>query len=99
MQGYYHARAREYDDFWLRRGLYADYVRFVAETRRVAPELVVVASPPGQGDELERWEERVLDDGSRWQVFKRVFDTRDLLGELGGGRVLHEGRWFVAVSA
>jgi len=72
-------------------------LRFLAEARRVAPELVIVASRPGAGDDRERWEERVLKDGSRWRVFKRVFEPDDLLAELGGGRVLHAGRWFVAV--
>jgi demethylmenaquinone methyltransferase/2-methoxy-6-polyprenyl-1,4-benzoquinol methylase len=70
---------------------------FLAEARRVAPELVVVGSRPGEGDPKERWEERVLDDGSRWQVYKRVFEPDELAAELGGGRVLHAGRWFVAV--
>jgi ubiquinone/menaquinone biosynthesis C-methylase UbiE len=73
--------------------------RFVAEARRVARELVVVASRPGDGDARERWEERRLEDGSRWELFKRVFEARELAEELGGGRVLHEGRWFVAVAA
>jgi len=77
----------------------AERVRFLAEARRVAPELVVVASRPGEGDRRERWEERALKDGSRWQVFKRVFDAAELSAELDGGRVLHEGRWFVAVAA
>jgi SAM-dependent methyltransferase len=195
VKAYYHARAREYDDFWLRRGLFADrqlpgwtegvaglvasiaslppartldvargtgfltrhlpgevtaldqsdamievareqaprasFVvgdafdlpfadgafervfasyfychlveeereRFLAEARRVAPELVVVASKPGEGNPRERWEERVLTDGSRWQVFKRVFEPDELAADLGGGRILHEGRWFVVVVA
>jgi SAM-dependent methyltransferase len=73
--------------------------RFLAEVRRVAPELVVVASKPGEGDQRERWEERVLSDGSRWRVFKRVFDAADLGAELGDSHVLHEGRWFVAVAS
>lgn len=73
--------------------------RFLAEARRVAPELVVVASVPGAGDALERYEERVLKDGSRWTVFKRVFTGTQLAEELGGGEVLHEGRWFVVVRA
>jgi SAM-dependent methyltransferase len=73
--------------------------RFVGEARRVAPELVIVASVPGAGDSLERWEERVLKDGSRWTVFKRVFTGEQLGAELGGGEVLHEGRWFVVVRA
>jgi ubiquinone/menaquinone biosynthesis C-methylase UbiE len=77
----------------------AERARFLAEVRRVAPELVVVASKPREGDARERWEERVLEDGSRWQVLKRVFEPDDLAAELGGGRVLHDGRWFVAVAA
>ena len=73
--------------------------RFLAEARRVARELVVVASIPGDDDPLERYEERVLDDGSRWTVYKRVFTGDQLAAELGGGEVLHEGRWFVVVRA
>jgi ubiquinone/menaquinone biosynthesis C-methylase UbiE len=76
-----------------------DRLRFVAEARRVASELVVVASVPGVGDPLERWEERVLKDGSQWKVFKRVFTGEQLSAELGGGDVLHEGSWFVVVRA
>jgi len=74
-------------------------MRFLAEARRVAPELVVVASVPGAEDPLERYEERILNDGSRWTVFKRVFTGAQLAAELGGGEVLHEGRWFVVVRA
>jgi SAM-dependent methyltransferase len=73
--------------------------RFLAEARRVAPELIVVASVPGAGDPLERYEERILEDGSGWTVFKRVFTGEQLAAELGAGDVLHEGRWFVVVRA
>ena len=76
-----------------------DRLRFLAEARRVAPEIVVVASVPGVGDSLERWDERVLEDGSQWTVFKRVFTGEQLVAELGGGDVLHEGSWFVVVRA
>jgi len=72
--------------------------RFLAEARRVARELVVVASVPGQGDPLERWEERRLQDGSRWQVYKRVFAPDGLAEELEG-RVLHANEYFVMVAA
>jgi len=41
----------------------------------------------------------VLKDGSRWQVYKRVFTGDRLAAELGHGEVLHEGRWFVVVRA
>jgi ubiquinone/menaquinone biosynthesis C-methylase UbiE len=73
--------------------------RFIAEARRVAAELVVVGSVHEQGTEATRWEERLLKDGSRWTVFKRVFTGEQLAAELGGGEVLHEGRWFVVVRA
>jgi SAM-dependent methyltransferase len=71
-------------------------LRFVAEARRVAPELIVFGSRPGPDDPLERWEERVLRDGSRWPVFKRVFEPETLARELDG-EALHAGRWFVVV--
>ena len=73
--------------------------RFLREARRVARELVIVASVRGEGDPWTRWEERVLKDGSRWKVFKRVFSGERLEGELGGGEVVHEGRYFVVVRA
>jgi demethylmenaquinone methyltransferase/2-methoxy-6-polyprenyl-1,4-benzoquinol methylase len=72
--------------------------RFLAEARRVAAELVVLGSRLGPGEEPERWEERVLSDGSTWPVFKRVFEPEHLAAELDGG-VLHAGRWFVVVRA
>jgi SAM-dependent methyltransferase len=73
--------------------------QFVAESRRLAPELVVVDSALGPGVDPEEIQERILNDGSRWTVLKRYFTGAGLAEELGGGRVLHEGRWFVAVSA
>jgi len=72
--------------------------RFLAEARRVAPELVVAASIRGDGDEPERWEDRRLNDGSEWQVYKRVFEGPDLAAELKG-EVVFKGRWFVVVRA
>lgn len=72
--------------------------RFLSEVRRVARELVVAASVPGEGDELSRWEERRLADGSRWTVYKRVFTGEQLADELGG-EVVFEGDWFVVVRA
>jgi ubiquinone/menaquinone biosynthesis C-methylase UbiE len=69
--------------------------RFLAEARRLAPELVVVDSA-GSGEE---WQERTLNDGTRWRVYKRWFTPESLLEELGGGRTLHDGRFFVAVAS
>ena len=76
----------------------ADRLRFLAEARRVASGLVVVGSVARPGEELAAWQERVLQDGSRWRVFKRVFDPDDLASELGG-EILHAGDWFVVVRA
>jgi demethylmenaquinone methyltransferase/2-methoxy-6-polyprenyl-1,4-benzoquinol methylase len=70
---------------------------FLAEARRVAPELVVVDAARRPDRLPEEWQERVVNDGSRWTVYKRYFEPDDLTAELGGGRVLHAGRWFVAV--
>ena len=67
--------------------------RFLADARRVAPELVVVDSA-GSGEEVQ---ERILSDGTRWEVYKRWFTPETLLPELGGGRTLHHGEYFVAV--
>jgi ubiquinone/menaquinone biosynthesis C-methylase UbiE len=75
-----------------------DRERFLAEARRVAPELVVVASVRRDDDEPERWDDRLLKDGSRWTVYKRVFEGADLARELGG-EVVFKGRWFVVVRA
>ena len=72
--------------------------RFVAEARRVARELVVVDSALHDGVEPEERQERVLNDGTRHTVYKRYFRGTELADELGGGAVLHDGRWFVAVK-
>jgi ubiquinone/menaquinone biosynthesis C-methylase UbiE len=73
--------------------------RFLAEARRVARELVVVDASRTHSDVDEHMSERVLNDGSRWEVFKRYFTGEGLAAELGGGEVLHEGDWFVVVRA
>jgi ubiquinone/menaquinone biosynthesis C-methylase UbiE len=73
--------------------------RFLAEARRVAPELVVLDAAWHQGVEREEWQERLLRDGSRWKVYKRFFDPDELAAELGGGHALFAGTWFVVVQA
>jgi len=75
-----------------------DRKRFLAEARRVASELVIVASQQGEGDAKERWEERHLKDGSRWTVYKRVFTGEELAAELDG-RIMFEGKWFLVARA
>jgi ubiquinone/menaquinone biosynthesis C-methylase UbiE len=76
-----------------------DRARFLAEARRVAPELVVLDSAWREDVEREEWQERLLKDGSRWQVYKRYFDPEGLAAELGGGRTVFAGTWFVVVQA
>jgi demethylmenaquinone methyltransferase/2-methoxy-6-polyprenyl-1,4-benzoquinol methylase len=76
----------------------AERAAFLTEARRVARELVVVDSALHDGVQSEEWQERVLNDGSRHRVYKRYFDAEELAAELGGGRVLLAGGWFVAVE-
>jgi SAM-dependent methyltransferase len=72
---------------------------FVAEARRVGHELVVVDSARRPGDLDDEWQERTLNDGSRHRVYKRFFTGAELADELGGGQILHDGRWFVIVAS
>jgi demethylmenaquinone methyltransferase/2-methoxy-6-polyprenyl-1,4-benzoquinol methylase len=72
---------------------------FLLEARRVARELVVVDSAARDDRQDEERQERVLNDGSRWEVYKRYFTGAGLAAELGDGEVLHEGRWFVVVRS
>jgi len=71
---------------------------FIAEASRVAGELVLVDSARREGVAAEQWQQRVLGDGSRHRVYKRYFEADELAAEIGGARVLHAGRWFVAVA-
>ena len=73
--------------------------RFLAEARRVARELVVLDSAWREELPREEWQERLLKNGSRWQVYKRFFEPDQLARELGGGRTLFAGRWFVLVTS
>ncbi len=76
-----------------------DRQRFLDEARRVAPELIVVDAALREDVQPEQFEERVLNDGSRWTVYKRFFTLEGLLEELGGGRAIYAGNYFVAVSS
>jgi len=76
-----------------------DRQAFLGEARRVAGEPVVVDSALHEGVQPVEWQERLLNDGSRWQVYKRYFEPGLLADELGGGQTLFAGRFFVAVQA
>jgi SAM-dependent methyltransferase len=76
-----------------------DRARFLARVGRLAPELVVVDSARRPDVPADRMDARGLSDGSRHAVYKRWFRPEQLARELGGGEVVHAGRWFVAVRA
>src|SRR3954471_659813 len=73
-----------------------DRARFLAAARRLGNELVVVDSA---GEPRDEGQGRTLNDGSPHRVYKRFFDGPGLAAELGGGEVLHGGRWFVVVRS
>lgn len=73
--------------------------RFLAEARRVASELVVIDAALRDGVDAEEQQERILNDGSRHQVYKRYFAPEALAEELGGGETLFAGTWFIIVRA
>ena len=73
--------------------------RCLREARRVARELVIADSALREDVEPEEQQERILNDGSRWEVYKRYFTAEGLAAELGGGETLFAGHWFVAVRS
>jgi demethylmenaquinone methyltransferase/2-methoxy-6-polyprenyl-1,4-benzoquinol methylase len=73
-------------------------LRFLEEARRVAEELIVVDSALHDEVEPRQWQARVLNVGSRWDVYKRYFVASELAEELGG-EVLFDGNWFVVVRS
>jgi demethylmenaquinone methyltransferase/2-methoxy-6-polyprenyl-1,4-benzoquinol methylase len=72
---------------------------FLSEARRVAPELVVVDAAVRSDRQRAEWQQRVLNDGSRFEVYKRHFEGGALVEELSPGSVLLENRWFVVVAS
>jgi ubiquinone/menaquinone biosynthesis C-methylase UbiE len=77
----------------------SERTRFLAEARRAGRELVVVDSARRAGVPADEWQERALNDGSAHRVYKRFLRGSELIDELGGGAILHEDTWFVAVAA
>jgi ubiquinone/menaquinone biosynthesis C-methylase UbiE len=73
--------------------------RFVAEARRVGGQLVVVDAARREDVPAAEHQQRRLLDGSRHTVYKRFLTPGELIAELGGGELLHAGRWFVVAGA
>lgn len=72
---------------------------FLNEARRVAKSVLVIDAAKRDDVPFEEHQERVLQDGSRHMVYKRYFTPERLMAEIGTGRILYSGRWFVAVLA
>ena len=72
---------------------------FLTEARRVGHEIVVVEDLRSPDAPEEEWREVELGDGSHHRMHRHAFTAAELSAELGGGKVLHEGRWFVVVAA
>ena len=70
---------------------------FLTEARRISKSILMIDAAARDDVPAEEHQERVLKDGSRHVVYKRYFTPESLIAELGVGRVLHFGRWFVAV--
>jgi ubiquinone/menaquinone biosynthesis C-methylase UbiE len=67
-------------------------VRFLAEARRVASEIVLIEQNVGHREGVER---RMLADGSQHEIYKVYFSAESLLEELGDAELLHEGAYAV----
>ena len=65
----------------------------------MARELIVVDSAVRPDHERQEMQQRILNDGSAFEVYKRYFDGDELAGELGGGTLLHASDWFVMVAS
>lgn len=72
---------------------------FLAEARRVSKAMLMVDAAQREDVPPEEHQARVLNDGSRHVVYKRYFTPERLIAEMGAGRTLHAGRWFVAILA
>jgi demethylmenaquinone methyltransferase/2-methoxy-6-polyprenyl-1,4-benzoquinol methylase len=70
---------------------------FLSEARRVSKSMLLIDAAKRGDVPAEEHQERVLNDGSRHVVYKRYFTPEGLSSELGIGRTLHSGQWFVAV--
>ncbi len=70
---------------------------FLAEAWRVSKSLLIIDAARRDDVPAEEYQERVLNDGSRHVIYKRYFTPERLIAEIGAGRMLHAGRWFVAM--
>jgi ubiquinone/menaquinone biosynthesis C-methylase UbiE len=81
-------------------GQFYDHLRaqerawFLAEARRVAPELVLLEQTRGL-EHFEGFEERFLESGERHEIYTAYFSPESLLAELGGGELRYASASFL----
>jgi len=61
------------------------------------PDLPSTRAGRPEGVEAAEWQERTLNDGRQYQVFRRHFDAETLAAEVGG-QVLFHGAFYVLVA-
>jgi SAM-dependent methyltransferase len=72
---------------------------FLAESRRVANELVILDSGRPPGAKAEEWQTRGLANGSTsYTVYKRHFKVDELLAEVGG-EPLFSGSYYILIRS
>lgn len=69
----------------------------LAEARRVAREVLILDAGRPAGVRAAEWQERTLEDGKPYRVFRRHFDAGQLASEIGGN-VLFDGQFYVLVA-
>jgi hypothetical protein len=71
---------------------------FLAESRRVANELVILDSGRPPGAKAEEWQTRGLANGTSYTVYKRHFKVGELLAEVGG-EPLFSGSYYILIRS
>lgn len=69
----------------------------LAEARRVAREVLVLDAGRPEGVRAAEWQERTLEDGKPYRVFRRHFDAGTLASEIGGN-VIFDGSFYVLAA-
>jgi demethylmenaquinone methyltransferase/2-methoxy-6-polyprenyl-1,4-benzoquinol methylase len=83
-------------------GQFYDHLRpqermsFLAEARRVAPELVLLEQTRGV-EHFEGVEDRFLESGEQHAIYTAYFSPESLLAELGGGELRYASAFFLLV--
>jgi SAM-dependent methyltransferase len=69
----------------------------LTEAQRVAREVLILDAGHPEGVRAAEWQERTLEDGKPYRVFRRHFDARLLASEIGGN-VIFDGNFYVLVG-